>query len=179
MSWAPLHTTESWVHLRHITRLMNDTKLKWFGYLCLIIGNLKLVSSGRWIWKLCFVPQSGIRQMPAIHLAVRLIFRSSTEIHQVPASPDCTARGSQGPQQFSGWKYLPAHRGLAMVNVKRAIFLALFWDLFTSFHAELILTHVPFHPFLESPPERFRHITIVWDNFSSCSCVMSTFLGLT
>lgn len=99
--------------------------------------------------------------MPAIHLAVRLIFRSSTEIHQVPASPDCTAQGSQGPQQFSGWKYLPARRGLAMVNVKRAIFLALFWDLFTSFHAELILTHVPFHPFLESPPERFRHITIV------------------
>lgn len=101
---------------------MNDTEPKRFRYLHLITGNLKLVSSGRWIWKPCFVPQSGIRQTPAIHLAVRLIFRSSTEILRAPGSPRLAAWGSQGPQQFSGWKYLPARRGLAMVNVKRAIF---------------------------------------------------------
>lgn len=66
------------------------------------------------------------------------------------------ARGSHGPQQFSGWKYPPPHRGLAMVNVKRAICLALFWDLFTNFHKTVYFDSCTFS-LLASPPKR------VWD----------------
>lgn len=52
--------------------------------------------------------------------------------------------GFHGTQRFSGSKYLPPHRGLAMVSVKRAICQALFWDLFTNFHAKFIQIRVLF-----------------------------------
>lgn len=76
--------------------------------------------------------------------------------------------GSHGPQQFSGWKYLPFHRGLAMVNVKRVICLALFRDLFTNFHAKFIL--IMYFSLLASPPKCYYHNASMVLFCSSC-CV--------
>lgn len=86
------------------------------------------------------------------------------------------ARGSHGPQQFSGWKYPPPHRGLAMVNVKRAICLALFWDLFTNFHKQFILTHVLF-PFWQVLQIESEIITMPHSNFYAAHVVCSRFFA--
>lgn len=86
----------------------------------------------------------GIGQKLEIHLALACFEWVQTyfTITHSKSPVLLAARGSHGPQQFSGWKYLPPHRGLAVLNVKRVICEALFWDLFTNFHAKFILTHV-------------------------------------
>lgn len=78
---------------------MSDTKQKWFWYLCLITGkkeHLKWVLSGGCIGKLCWASDnleftkcwSSISLSLAVNVR-RPIFRSSTEILQVPGPPHC------------------------------------------------------------------------------------------
>lgn len=158
MSWALFHTPQSSVQLSHNPGVMNDTKQEWFCYLCLIIRNLKLVFQREidsetllcpteWIW-------ANVGNLSSCQDSFSIIYRNTLKSLVL-----LTARGSHGPQPFSGWKYPPPHRGLAMVNVKRAIFLPLFWDLFTEFHTKFILTRGLFL-LLASPPKRFRQCLI-------------------
>lgn len=82
--------------------------------------HLKLFSSGRWIWKwYLHVSEFGI-QLIHLHLTAFESVQTYFSIAYRKSLILLRAQGSHGPQRFSGWKYLP-HRGLAMLNVKRAI----------------------------------------------------------